>query len=559
MKFNGIECQDSTKFSHINSGLGSSTVTGSVVNGYTRIQITSNSEQSITHYIVSKSGDPTMFMATYINTPIDVGELRWIARLKKDAVPNGYRSPVADTSGGTAIEGSDVYLVNGQTRSKFYSSERFIEDNVHGVTGNNVGIFMIIPPQAMETSSGGPFFRDINNQNGGINELYFYMRSGHVQTELEWRMGLKGPYAMKFTTGSAPSANIDTNFFSSLNIMGYVAQANRGRVTGTVSGIASGTEAVLHWYNADNQYWVKASSNSFTSPYMKPGTYTMKLYKKELEVASKTVTVTAGGTLSSNIASTEVVPTVIWRIGTFDGQPFEFKNGDKFLRMHPSDSRMSAWGGTYTVGSSATNQFPMAIFKAGDAAGGSPIVKFTLTANQLQQMVFKIGTTLSFAGARPIITVNNWSGSIPAAPPKIDSRGVTRGAYRGYGEVYTWTVPASAFVAGTNTLTIGVASGTSGDLFLSPNIIVDALELQAPAGTQPTSAITSTTASKTTTLVTTTTSRTTTAITTTTTGGSGGCSVAIYGQCGGLGWTGCTVCASGSTCKFGNDYYSQCL
>jgi hypothetical protein len=33
----------------------------------------------------------------------------------------------------------------------------------------------------------------------------------------------------------------------------------------------------------------------------------------------------------------------------------------------------------------------------------------------------------------------------------------------------------------------------------------------------------------------------------------------IYGQCGGSGWTGPTACASGSTCKEQNQWYSQCL
>ncbi|KAJ7928369.1 concanavalin A-like lectin/glucanase domain-containing protein [Mycena leptocephala] len=32
-----------------------------------------------------------------------------------------------------------------------------------------------------------------------------------------------------------------------------------------------------------------------------------------------------------------------------------------------------------------------------------------------------------------------------------------------------------------------------------------------------------------------------------------------YGQCGGLGWTGPTVCVSPFTCKVANPYYSQCL
>lgn len=35
--------------------------------------------------------------------------------------------------------------------------------------------------------------------------------------------------------------------------------------------------------------------------------------------------------------------------------------------------------------------------------------------------------------------------------------------------------------------------------------------------------------------------------------------VARWGQCGGLGWTGGTVCQAGSTCVFSNDWYSQCI
>ncbi|KAH7305766.1 glycosyl hydrolase family 61-domain-containing protein [Stachybotrys elegans] len=41
-------------------------------------------------------------------------------------------------------------------------------------------------------------------------------------------------------------------------------------------------------------------------------------------------------------------------------------------------------------------------------------------------------------------------------------------------------------------------------------------------------------------------------------GGPGGCTVAKYQQCGGQGYSGCTTCASGSTCQKLNDFYSQC-
>jgi len=45
----------------------------------------------------------------------------------------------------------------------------------------------------------------------------------------------------------------------------------------------------------------------------------------------------------------------------------------------------------------------------------------------------------------------------------------------------------------------------------------------------------------------------------TSSGSSSSCSSAQYGQCAGINYSGCTTCASGSTCTYVNDYYSQCL
>lgn len=55
------------------------------------------------------------------------------------------------------------------------------------------------------------------------------------------------------------------------------------------------------------------------------------------------------------------------------------------------------------------------------------------------------------------------------------------------------------------------------------------------------------------------TTTTTAATSTTTSGGGSGCAAAKYAQCGGSGWSGCTTCASGSTCTYSNTWYSQCL
>lgn len=241
------------------------------------------------------------------------------------------------------------------------------------------------------------------------------MNSGHVRTE-PWRLGLMGPYAMAFTAaGAKPSGNLDTSFFSSLSIQGYVPSSGRGSVTGTTTGIPADFEAVVHWHNTAAQYWTKAtnSNGTYRSPLMKPGSYTMKLYKGEFLVATDTVTVAAGQTATKDIASKEPNTPVIWRIGNFDGQPFELKNGDKIERMHPSDVRMSSWAGAFTVGQSTAKDFPMALWsKQGTAA----TVNFSLTQAQVKDHVLRIGTTLSFKGGRPSVKIGSWTGSDPGAP-----------------------------------------------------------------------------------------------------------------------------------------------
>ncbi|KAH7072141.1 Rhamnogalacturonase B, N-terminal-domain-containing protein [Paraphoma chrysanthemicola] len=476
-QYNGIEYQGASKASGINSGLGSSAVTAENINGYVKITVKSNGNP-VTHYYVAKPKEATIYMATVNRGEVSPGELRFLARLKTSELPTGVHGNVGDNRGCTAIEGKDTFSCSdGHTACKMYTSDRFIEDKVHCVSGSKAQVCMVMPGVAYETSASGPFMRDINSQTTtGDQELYWYMNSGHVRTE-GWRSGLQGPYAMAFgPTGSKPSENLDTSFFGSLKIDGYVGESGRGSATGTATGVPDNFETVVHWYNADAQYWTKAQGGNYKSPLMKPGSYTMKLYKGEFLVATDSVTVTAGQTTTKNIASKEPTSAVIWRVGDFDGQPFELKNGDKITRMHPSDKRMGSWGGSYTVGSSKASDFPMALW-AKQSGATTATVNFQLTAAQVKSHVLRVGTTLSFKGGRPSVKIGSWTGSDPGAPKLIDSRGVTRGAYRGYGEVYTWTVPASAFKQGSNSLTLGV-TGSGDASWLSANYIVDAVELQ---------------------------------------------------------------------------------
>lgn len=445
LKYNGVEYQGTSKASAINSGLGTSTVTGETINGYVKITVKSSS-LPVTQYYVAKPKEPTVYMATYITKEVDPGELRWLARLRTSELPTGVHGNVGDNRGCTAFEGKDTFnCPSGETRCKMYTSDRFIDDKVHCVSGSvsfsrictslfhllslcalshsdfrpaddqqKAQVCMIMPGTAYETSAGGPFMRDINSQTGTSDqELYWYMNSGHVRTE-PWRFGLQGPYAMTFASPSTkPSENLDTGFFSSLSIQGYVPASGRGTVSGAATGVPSNFETVVHWFNKNAQYWTKASNGKYTSPLMKPGSYTMRLYKGEFLVTNDTVTVTAGQTVTKDITSKEPNATVIWRIGDFDGKPSELKNGDKIERMHPSDKRMANWSGAFTVGQSKASDFPMALW----AKQGTPAtVTFSLTQEQVKGHVLRIGTTLSFKGGRPSVKINSWTGADPGAP-----------------------------------------------------------------------------------------------------------------------------------------------
>ncbi|RDI78928.1 hypothetical protein Vi05172_g11035 [Venturia inaequalis] len=473
--YRGTQYQATSKGTQINSGLGASTVSTRNIDSNYVVTTIKSQKNPVTQYYVTKKGESRIYIATSITGEVEPGELRFIARLRKGPLPNGVKHPVADNAGGTAIEGKDVFKVGSQTRCKFFSSTRFIDDTVHTVHGPGAYISLIMPEGAYETASGGPFMRDINNQGTtDQQEFYYYMNSGHLRTE-PWRMGLKGPYVLDFSQSApAKTATVDTSFFSKLNIPGYVPASGRGRVVGTASGVPSQFQTVLHWHNEQNQYWVYADTDgSYTSPAMKPGTYKMVLYKQEFPVAKSTVSVSAGSDTTKNIASTERTTEPIWRVGEFDGQPFEFKNGDKFTIMHPTDPRMLKWGGSFTVGSSTPKDFPVAIFSK---IGGNATVHFDLTAAQASQlMTLRVGTTLSFKGGRPVPRIRSWY-SIPPVPKDLNSRGITRGGYRGYGEVYEFKIPTGTLKAGKNTLIL--AAGGRGDVdYLSANYIVDAVEL----------------------------------------------------------------------------------
>lgn len=473
-KLNGVELCGQTKASHISSGLSNATVSYTTSPSGSTVVITCETS-TLTHYYSSRQGDNTIYMATYVTAEPSVGELRYIFR-GNGSVLTSVPANSNNRSNTGAIESSDVFgYANGYTTSKYYGNDQAKDLTIKGATGSNVGVFMAYGNR--ESSSGGPFFRDIQFQSGGDTEIYNYMNSGHNQTEA-WRMGLHGPYALCFTTGSTPSVP-DFSWMSSLGLKGWVS--SRGKVVlNGLSGMDTSYTYTVGFANATAQYWTTASSSgSATLANMKPGTYTMTVYKKELGVYTESVTVTAGGVTTLNtrtISSDPATTSTIWRIGTWDGTPLEFLNGQTITIRHPQDSRNASWGPvTYAVGS-ATNKFPAIQFRN---ANSPTTITFTLTAAQAASAhTLNIGITAAYISGRPSVVINGKALSAKSPSSQPDSRSFTIGTYRGNNATFSWSIPATSFVTGTNTMTISPISGSS-DLgtYLSAGFVYDCVEL----------------------------------------------------------------------------------
>ncbi|MDL2353788.1 MAG: rhamnogalacturonan lyase B N-terminal domain-containing protein [Pseudomonadota bacterium] len=487
--YNGVDVQGQTKGSHIASGF-SALYTGvpavsvaAALVGTDIIKVTVQTG-NLVHYYLVKKNTPHIYMGTYITDEPSVGEFRWITRLNS-ALITGVPNESNLTGTTLTVESTDVFgFANGQTRSKYYGNQRSLEYGLRGVTGNNIGIYMAY--DSREGASGGPFYRDIQNQSSsttsGDTELYNYMNSGHNQTE-PFRMGFHGPYALLFTNGPAP-VRPDMSWFDGLGLTGYVGAAGRGSVAvGGVTGRDTRFAYTVGFANATAQYWAAANpvDGHATSTGMLPGTYAMTVYKNELAVATSTVSVAAGATSApGNIAITAdpSATVALWRIGDWDGSPKEFLNADKVNAMHPSDTRMAYWTPPdFLVGSSApATNFPAYQWKD---VNGNVTVRFNLKASQIvAASVYKlrVGITAAYNGARPQIKLNSWTSTVPANSSQPASRSLTTGTYRGNNATFTYTVPVSALVLGQNILVLTPASGTAGTGYLSPGYAYDALD-----------------------------------------------------------------------------------
>ncbi|MFD7300505.1 rhamnogalacturonan lyase B N-terminal domain-containing protein [Streptomyces pharetrae] len=476
------------KNSHIESGLGSSTVTlrqsGSTI-------LISVAYGTLRHYYAARSGEDNVYLWTE-KADDSVTATRFILRVKAGLFRND--EPDSYTYAPTAIEASDVFAKpDGQTRSKHFSKLRVTDYTHVGWSSGGVGLWLVRSNH--EKASGGPFYRSLlrhqSADGGGLYEILYY---GQNQTEAQ-RFGLQGPYVIAFTDGGAPSPSLypgtlTTPWADSLGIPGYVGASGRGRVAGVgIIGRDTAYPYTVGLANAAAQYWgaARASDGHFSIDGILPGAYTLTVYKEELAVHRTQVTVSAGSTTALNTITVPATndpagASVIWRIGEWTGTPRGFKNADLMTYAHPSDVRAAPWTGNVVIGSGTeTSAFPCYLWK--DVNSGI-VVHFKLTAAQAAAAhTLRIGVTTAYANGRPQIVVNDtWTSAIPAPPTQPNTRSLTNGSYRGNNHTFTYSIPASAWLTDTsryNTLRIDVVSGSGTTSYLSAGTAIDAIDLLA--------------------------------------------------------------------------------
>ena len=485
MIYKGVQYQDAARGTQVNSGFDflykgiSAVAVDAVQVDADHIKITVKAG-NLTHYYMARRGEARIYMGTHFTTEPDTLNLvRFIVRVPIAALPNGPEpSDLRGTNG--AIESGDVFgRPDGQTRSKHYSNMRVKDWQYIGATSPTAGMFIVRDNN--EGSSSGPFYRALLNQATSTNqEITYIVNYGEAQTE-PYRMNVLNGYTLVFTDGAPPPA-VSTGWFGNMGLLGYVPPEGRGAISGVgITGRDPRHAYTVGFANAQAQYWadVNPADGSFTSSGMRPGTYTMKVYKNELAVETKTVTVSAGTTIPLDTFAITADPAVaapLWRIGEWDGSPQEFINGDKLTTMHPQDIRMASWvPPDYIVGlSTPSTGFPAYQWKA---VNGTITIKFNLRKSQIGNYTLRAGITNAFAGGRPKPQVNGWSPANPAPSTQPSTRTLTVGTYRGNNTTYSFNIPASELVVGQNVVTLTAISGSSGSMYLSPGYSWDAVDL----------------------------------------------------------------------------------
>ncbi|QHA02336.1 hypothetical protein GQF42_02585 [Streptomyces broussonetiae] len=225
------------------------------------------------------------------------------------------------------------------------------------------------------------------------------------------------------------------------------------------SGVANGSTALVGLANSTAQYWCTpdASTDTFSSPILKPGTCTQPLSQDELAIAARTVSMTADTTATGqHITSSWDTASARFRIGEWKGKPTSFTYGS--LR----NSRSPLTHGCATEGRPPTPRAAVPPVTSPPTSGRTSTTRRRWNSPspppRSPPAPSASASLPRTPEAAPQITVNDWtssshgasSGPMSRVPEARPSAPIAAAATC---SLFTYAVAASASIAGIDTMT----------------------------------------------------------------------------------------------------------
>ena len=400
----------------------------------------------------------------------------------------------------------------GKFDGKYEYSLKFWEHPVWGHASNKNKIGSWCVNANCEYYNTGPTYHDLNAAAGIIHQCMngvHYGQGGLTADSLTSWKKVYGPYLLLITNNSTGDSNwlaarqrqeLESKQWPYAWVKDTVAYPHaeqRGNITGTfkiVDSLKPSLTGAGAWVGVTNladgktsfqleckdyQYWTKADSlGNFTITNVRPGTYSLFAYVDGVvgEFRQDKVIVTTGGITNMGTLTKKVDRSygrLVWEIGTPNRMADEFKMGDfdycegniqfKFRDSFPNPIEYNIADGDYAKKLCyAHTRYPdtAAIPNPGNAWLWR--LNFTLPKGFSTKGNARI--TIAYASndhAQQQIFVNNESSAFTSYyPANGDGNAFLRQTNFALYSYKQTLIPMSRFVAGKNTITLGMPSGS---------------------------------------------------------------------------------------------------
>ncbi|NLW55507.1 MAG: hypothetical protein GX050_02605, partial [Firmicutes bacterium] len=318
------------------------------------------------HYVLRQgvSGVYCYIVAKNEKAPARLAELRLVMRVAPEIFNYAYTAeregpliPPTALQGAPQVQDATYRLADGQIYTKYDWAGYELEDEVHGLCGNNFGVWAISASD--EYLNGGPLKQELMVHATDTTPLLLKMfqgahfGAGELSVPVGWEK-LYGPFLIYVNTGPPEVAIADAlrQAEAEQSLWPYqwmehpLYPRQRGTVTGRLKfpdGEPVGKAMVvlaqpgeeIYRQGTDYMFWAPtAADGRFRFEQVRPGNYTLYAYATGGHVTEQFqrdgIAVVGGSTLELGELTWTLPPIscLLWQIGQADRMSAEFKLGN---------------------------------------------------------------------------------------------------------------------------------------------------------------------------------------------------------------------------------------